>query len=946
MTPRKPARRRRARRTSTELVAHPTSRIQVRVPGGVAGPSAMAMLRALGFGGAGAGWLPFLNSTVLRDSEALDDPYKRETRVAAAINLKARTVSSVRLRIWDRDPEDAGAVDVRGGPLFELLQRMGPGLNPSLVEMLDSLNIDLAGDSIWFLRDKSGMPVAGVGLGPDALIELPADIVPVRGDRVTLELDPTTGLPRVWRVSCSDAPVWRDWAPHAVQPLWDLPHEQLSPWRGQSLVELLYGAAAQNYLANRYQNFILKNDGSPAGIISVEEWPTKEQTDQLRAEVRDHWNNPAEAGAHKLLFGGATYAGTRVVPKDLEYGALKKANQADESEILGTPPALLGEHQENFATFAGHMLAYVEQRIVPYLRSKSACVNRLISRLRDPVLRRYRVQYDTDALSARFRDVKSLGDQVQALCTRGVPLNSALLIVGLKIDPIEGGDEAMVPAGTEPLRLSILKAQAGTAILLQQAGMPGPASFEAVGLDKGDFEELPEPEPEPSAPPPPGGGKPAEEPAKAGEKPADEGKAAAAPAAGVDLDSRAAPAVEKLSSEAAPAVASVAMARATSAASRIQAWRHVQELQREVRTTLNGRVKLVLYKIRRAQITALETFAETGKVDRGAGFRGAPHTGPLLVYRDAPPTIPAVALRGLWAARRDDAAEERQLEAAGDARLRETVVVDCMGNTDTRRRAWMPRQQRWASRYPAFSRAGLSRCRDLAVLQRVMLTEEEIDQLIIAADDRWVQMLAGKMRPLLEKAHKVAGKDIAAEVGVEFPDAVDPSVLVRIANRAIKVAEGSLSVVAQRLRSEIIAAIAETGNTGTLQTIIKDSLVELRGTVGDVFNTSAARAGLIARQEVGTAVSQSRHDELVSAEDAGVLEAREWLTSGRGPVSAGGTVRESHFAMEGQQRPADVPFTSGAGVALDHPLDPDGPPEEVIGCQCVERGLVKEGSAA
>lgn len=959
MTTRKPSRRRRrsARHRPTSAVAvRPESRVTLRVP---RGPSTDGLLRALGI--AGGGWLPFLGSDALRDTEALDDPYLREARISAAINLKARTVSSVPLRLWDRDPDDDQAQDVRSGPLFDLLQRMAPGLDAALVEMVDSLNVDLAGDSIWFLRDAAGRPVSSVGFGQSAMIDLPADIVPVRGDRVTLELDTATGLPRVWRVACADASILREWSPAAVQAIWDLPHRTLQPWRGQSLVELLYGPALQNFLANRYQNFILKHDGSPAGVVSVELWPTDAQAETLRAEISDHWDNPAEAGKTKVLFGGATYNGTRVVPKDLEYGALRKANQSDMSEVLGTPPALLGEHQENFATFAGHMLAYIEQRIVPYLVAKAGRVNALIARLRDPAMRRHRVRYDTDALASRFRDVKALGDQIDALTRRGVPLNQAMLLVGLKIDPIEGGDEAMVSAGTEPLRLSVLKAQADTAIRLQQAGVPGPRSFALVGLQPGDFEELPDPVDPADDPPKPG----TSDKPKAGDE---EPKALPAPPARAALpapdqqqhDGSGDPAPHSGSDavrsgpEAAPTAppAATPAERASSATERIQAWRHVQALQREVRTTLNGRVKRVLYAARNAQVRLLETFAATGRVERQAaldealGVRAAPGASGGVVYRGAPPTVPAAALRGLWDAWREDVAEERQLEAAGDARLRETVVVDCMGNTDTRRRAWMPRQSRWAARYPAFARAGLGRCRDLAVLQRVQLTEAEIDQLILVADERWVEALAAKMRPLLEKAHRIAGRDIAAEVGIEWPDAVDPRVLVRIANRAAKVAEGSLSAVAQRLRSELIKTIAETGSTGTLQTIIRDSLVEVRATVGHVFNTSAARAGLIARQEVGTAVSQVRHEELVVAENEGVVKSREWVTSGRGPESAGGTVRESHFAMEGQVRPPGVPFTSGAGVNLDHPLDPDAPPEEIIGCQCVERGIVKEASDA
>ena len=47
-------------------------------------------------------------------------------------------------------------------------------------------------------------------------------------------------------------------------------------------------------------------------------------------------------------------------------------------------------------------------------------------------------------------------------------------------------------------------------------------------------------------------------------------------------------------------------------------------------------------------------------------------------------------------------------------------------------------------------------------------------------------------------------------------------------------------------------------------------------------------------------------------------------------------MRDSHIGTHGQIRPLNVPFTTGLGNKLLYPLDPNGPPEDVINCRCVE----------
>lgn len=93
------------------------------------------------------------------------------------------------------------------------------------------------------------------------------------------------------------------------------------------------------------------------------------------------------------------------------------------------------------------------------------------------------------------------------------------------------------------------------------------------------------------------------------------------------------------------------------------------------------------------------------------------------------------------------------------------------------------------------------------------------------------------------------------------------------------------------------------------------------------------RSEVIARTESLRSVHQGNREMFRQAIDNGVLASDQlvqiWNTA------ADERVRSSHATMNGQERPMDVPFTSGAGNSLAHPGDPDAPGSETIQCRCV-----------
>ncbi|WP_411846436.1 phage portal protein [Roseibacillus persicicus] len=84
------------------------------------------------------------------------------------------------------------------------------------------------------------------------------------------------------------------------------------------------------------------------------------------------------------------------------------------------------------------------------------------------------------------------------------------------------------------------------------------------------------------------------------------------------------------------------------------------------------------------------------------------------------------------------------------------------------------------------------------------------------------------------------------------------------------------------------------------------------------------RAKTVAITETTFALETGR----TAARQRANVKFKEWLTSDDDKV------RHSHKSIDGQIVPADQPFNLGGGIALMHPGEDGGPPQEVINCRC------------
>ncbi len=195
-----------------------------------------------------------------------------------------------------------------------------------------------------------------------------------------------------------------------------------------------------------------------------------------------------------------------------------------------------------------------------------------------------------------------------------------------------------------------------------------------------------------------------------------------------------------------------------------------------------------------------------------------------------------------------------------------------------------------------------------------------LNQFLGGAADR---KLLRRLRPLLLASLRASAESAAAELGIEVTVGITHPIAISYIKNRVPQLVGVNTFTRLRIRQVIAEEIAKGSPLGRqIRRMRREFRIFRRGKSGGLRGASRART--VARTESGIAWGIGRHQQML---EASVL-AESWITA------RDLRIRKSHQTMEGQCRPIEKPFTTGAGHALMFPLDPAGPPEEVINCRC------------
>lgn len=199
------------------------------------------------------------------------------------------------------------------------------------------------------------------------------------------------------------------------------------------------------------------------------------------------------------------------------------------------------------------------------------------------------------------------------------------------------------------------------------------------------------------------------------------------------------------------------------------------------------------------------------------------------------------------------------------------------------------------------------------------ITEQELTALVLGNEARWGAQLwdalSGPYKGAVEEAAKAAQKI----VGGALINATDPDVVEFMRAKQVRIVEGPMSVVAERVKRAIVEGMATAGETGTLAERVRAALESVEDSLRALQDQLGTRAAMIARTESAAASSAARTAQF---SEAGI-DSHEW-------ASAGDDLVRSLHTIDGEVRRVGERFSNG----LRHPGDPEGTAGNVINCRC------------
>lgn len=196
--------------------------------------------------------------------------------------------------------------------------------------------------------------------------------------------------------------------------------------------------------------------------------------------------------------------------------------------------------------------------------------------------------------------------------------------------------------------------------------------------------------------------------------------------------------------------------------------------------------------------------------------------------------------------------------------------------------------------------------------------------------DRLVARMRTKTDPVRQAVVKATMKKTLEGVGISF-DASNPLVAKVLAQTGSQIRE-----IAETTRANVMRVISASYDEGLT---IPDTAAAIGAALAE---QAPVRATLIARTELAGAVNGGSLAATQVVQDAtGVGYQKRWLTAGGAKYPR----HDDYDGLDGQTVGLNDYFDVG-GSALQHPGDPDGPPDEICNCRCtmsyVEGGASEE----
>jgi len=394
-------------------------------------------------------------STSLDQRETSERPYEENVWVRAAIKAISSGFQRLNLRMLTGDPKEEGTQEVEDHPVLRLIARPNRHMTGRELWQSHATNYKLDGESFWFLANEQGLPVRVDEMGQQ-LLEMPAQIIPVRGELVEHRTG-KSGWPVAYRYSVKRGGESLTWPEAAVIQFRD--YDPYNLVRGLGDVRAVMREVDLYFQAFRYMDGAVRNNGDPGGFLIFEEKLGIDELERRQAAAEDEFGNAENARRIKVLDRGAKFMPNPVKPSDMAYENLSAWLRDSILSALGVPGPVVGVYDA--ATYNNVQTAHREMWTGPNgilsLAEMTADVieYKLLPRLERvlPGASELVPVFDTGQVEVLQEDVSEKLELAAKVAATGVGIssNEMLTRLGVEVDPFEEGDRKWISGGLTEL---------------------------------------------------------------------------------------------------------------------------------------------------------------------------------------------------------------------------------------------------------------------------------------------------------------------------------------------------------------------------------------------------------------------------------------------------------------------------------------------------------------
>jgi len=213
--------------------------------------------------------------------------------------------------------------------------------------------------------------------------------------------------------------------------------------KGFSVLDALKDVAETDWYIGQWNKNLMKNDGSPSGIIEVPSSLTAKEAEILKKEVQSTMGGYENAHKLTVLMNGAKLNSTAFNPKDLDFNNGRAFNRDLLLAIIGTPKTLLGlDNGITKATAETAERVFAKYTLEPILQQVSEWLNEFLVPDFGANL-----WLSFEPLAQEDREQKL--NEVNLGVNRWLTINEAREEYGK--DPVTGGDYIYMPLMNVPM---------------------------------------------------------------------------------------------------------------------------------------------------------------------------------------------------------------------------------------------------------------------------------------------------------------------------------------------------------------------------------------------------------------------------------------------------------------------------------------------------------------